>query len=48
MPTFFGSKWVSLPAARIRRVVLEPFGQLDAAVKRALKEEAERLETFVV
>lgn len=29
------------------RVVLEPFGKLDAAVKRALKEEADRLEAFV-
>ena len=29
------------------RVVLEPFGKLDAGVKRALKEEAERLEAFV-
>ena len=29
------------------RVVLEPFAKLDAAVKRALKEEAERLEEFV-
>jgi winged helix DNA-binding protein len=30
------------------RVVLKPFGKLDAGVKRALKEEAERLEAFVV
>jgi hypothetical protein len=29
------------------RVVLEPFGRLDAAVKRALAGEAERLEAFV-
>lgn len=29
------------------RVVLEPFGKLDAATKRALKGEAERLESFV-
>ena len=29
------------------RVVLEPFGKLDAATKRALKDEAERLESFV-
>ena len=29
------------------RVVLEPFGKLDAATKRALKDEAERLEAFV-
>jgi Winged helix DNA-binding domain len=29
------------------RVVLEPFGRLAAGVKRALKEEAERLEAFV-
>ena len=29
------------------RVVLEPFGKLDAGVKRALKEEADRLEAFV-
>ena len=29
------------------RVVLEPFGKLDAATKRALKEESERLEAFV-
>jgi hypothetical protein len=29
------------------RVVLEPFGKLDAAVKRELKDETERLETFV-
>jgi len=29
------------------RVKLEPFGRLDAAVRRALKEEAERLEAFV-
>ena len=29
------------------RVVLEPFGKLDAGVKRALKDEAERLEAFV-
>ena len=29
------------------RVVLEPFGKLDAAVKRELKQEAERLESFV-
>jgi hypothetical protein len=29
------------------RVVLEPFGRLDAAVKRALASEAERLEAFV-
>ena len=29
------------------RVVLEPFARLDAAAKRALKEEAERLEAFV-
>ena len=29
------------------RVRLEPFGKLDAAAKRALKDEAERLEAFV-
>jgi hypothetical protein len=29
------------------RVVLEPFGKLDAGVKRALKDEAARLEAFV-
>ena len=29
------------------RVVLEPFGKLDAATKRALKDEVERLESFV-
>jgi len=29
------------------RVVLEPFGKLDAGVKRRLKEEADRLEDFV-
>jgi len=29
------------------RVVLEPFGKLDASAKRALKEEAERVEAFV-
>jgi hypothetical protein len=29
------------------RVVLEPFGKLDAATKRALKEESEQLEAFV-
>jgi hypothetical protein len=29
------------------RVKLEPFGKLDAAVRRTLKEEAERLEAFV-
>jgi hypothetical protein len=29
------------------RVVLEPYGRLDAGVKRALKEEAARLEAFV-
>ena len=29
------------------RVVLEPFGKLDAEVRRALKNEAERLEAFV-
>jgi hypothetical protein len=29
------------------RVVLEPFGKLDAGTKRALKDEAERLEAFV-
>jgi hypothetical protein len=29
------------------RVVLEPFGKLDAAARRGLKEEAERLEEFV-
>jgi hypothetical protein len=29
------------------RVVLEPFGKLDAQTKRALKEESERLEAFV-
>jgi ABC-type nitrate/sulfonate/bicarbonate transport system ATPase subunit len=28
-------------------VRLEPFGKLDAAVRRELKEEAERLEAFV-
>ena len=29
------------------RVVLEPFGKLDGAVLRELKDEAERLEAFV-
>ena len=29
------------------RVKLEPFGKLDASVKRTLKAEAERLEAFV-
>ena len=29
------------------RVVLEPFGKLDAAAKRALQDEAERLQSFV-
>ena len=29
------------------RVVLEPFGKLDGAVRRELKDEAERLEAFV-
>ena len=29
------------------RVVLEPFGKLDAAAKRTLKDEADRLESFV-
>ena len=29
------------------RVVLEPFGKLEPASKRALKDEAERLEAFV-
>jgi hypothetical protein len=28
-------------------VRLEPFGKLDAGVRRALREEAERLEAFV-
>jgi hypothetical protein len=29
------------------RVRLEPFGRLDAAVRRALRDESERLEAFV-
>jgi hypothetical protein len=29
------------------RVVLEPFGKLNAETKRALKDESERIEAFV-
>ena len=40
---FVAGTW-QLEAGRVR---LEPFGKLDAAVRRELKEEAERLEAFV-